>query len=58
MQFEDGRPGKLDSSTWEGMHLKTVSYIRCFIDMSMYNNFNEEKKAHELLEKINIMLDN
>ena len=26
--------------------------------MSLYNNFNEENKAHELLEKIDIMLEN
>ena len=26
--------------------------------MSLYNNFNEENKAHELWEKINIMLEN
>ena len=26
--------------------------------MSLYNNFNEEKKAHELWEKIGIMLEN
>ena len=54
----DGRPDKIDASTWEVMHLKTTSYIRCFINMSLYNNFNEENKAHELLEKINIMLEN
>ena len=40
------------------MHLKTTTYIRCFIDMSLYNNFNEENKAHELWEKIGIMLEN
>ena len=26
--------------------------------MSLYNNFNEENKAHELWEKIRIMLEN
>ena len=26
--------------------------------MTLYNNFNEEKKAHELWEKIGIMLEN
>ena len=35
--------------------MKTMVYIRCFIDMSLYNNFNEESKAHELWEKIIIM---
>ena len=40
------------------MHMKTTAYIRCFIDMSLYNNFNEESMAHELWEKIGIMLQN
>ena len=26
--------------------------------MSLYNNFNEEKKGHELWEKVRIMLEN
>ena len=26
--------------------------------MTLYNNFNEEKKAHELWEKIDIILEN
>ena len=58
VQFGDGRPDKIDALTWEVMHLKTTTYIWCFIDMSLYNNFNEEKKAHELWEKIGIMLEN
>ena len=58
VQFGDGRPDKIDAPTWEVMHLKTMAYIRCFIDMSLYNNFNEENKSHELWEKINIMLEN
>ena len=58
VQFGDGRPDKIDAPTWEVMHLKTTAYIRCFIDMSLYNNFNEENKAHELWEKIGIMLEN
>ena len=52
---------ELDSQhglTWEVMHLKTTTYNRCFIDMSSYNNFNKENKAHELWEEINIMLEN
>ena len=40
------------------MHLKTTTYIRCFIDRSLYNNLNEENKAHELWKKISIMLEN
>ena len=58
MQFGDGRPDKIDAPTWEVMHLKPTAYFRCFIDMSFYNNFNEENKAHELWEKIGIMLEN
>ena len=27
VQFEDGRPYKIDASTWEVMHLKTTTYI-------------------------------
>ena len=38
--------------------MKTTAYIRCFIDMSLYNNFNEESKAHELWDKISIMFQN
>ena len=38
--------------------MKTTAYIRCFIDMSLYNNFNEESKAHELWEKIGMSLYN
>ena len=40
------------------MHLKATTYIRCFIDMSLYNNFNEEKKVDILWEKIDIMFEN
>ena len=44
--------------TWEVMHMKTTTvYIRCFINMSLYNNFNEESKAHVLWEKIGTMLE-
>ena len=38
--------------------MKTSAYILCFIDMSLYNNFNEEKKGHELWDNIGIMLEN
>ena len=38
--------------------MKSMEYIRCFIYMSLYNNFNEENKAHELWEKLDIMLEN
>ena len=39
------------------MHLKAASYNRCFIDMSLYNNFNDKNKADVLWEKINIMFE-
>ena len=52
VQFGDQRPDKIDATTWEVMHMKTTAYIRCFIDMSLYNNFNEESQSHELWEKI------
>ena len=40
------------------MHLKTTTYIRCFIDMSLYNNFNEETKVDVLWKKIGFMFEN
>ena len=55
VQFGDKRPYKIDATVWEVMHMNTTPYIRCFIDMSLYNNFNEESKTHELQEKIGIM---
>ena len=42
------KPDKIDASTWEAMHLKAATYIRCFIDMSLYDNFNEENNAYVL----------
>ena len=42
----------IDTSTWDAMHLKTSAYIRCFIDMSLYNNFGDETRANELWRKI------
>ena len=55
VQFGDKRPDKIDATVCEVLQMKTTTYIRCFIDMSLYNNFNEESKAHELWEKIDIM---
>ena len=52
------RPDKIDATIREVMHMKTTTYIRCFIDMSPYNNFNEESQAHELWEKIGVMFQN
>ena len=45
MQFGDEKQDKIDASTLEVMHLKTTTYIRCFIDMHLYNKFNEETKV-------------
>ena len=43
VQFGDGRPDKIDAPTWEVIHLKETAYIQCFIDMSLYNDFNEDE---------------
>ena len=40
------------------MHLNTKIYVRCFIDMSLYNNFNEETKADVLWKKMDAMFEN
>ena len=40
------------------MHLKEAAYIRCFIDMSLYNNFDEETDANVLWKKIDVMFEN
>ena len=47
-QFGVGRLDKIDTVTWDVMHMKTTTYIGCFIDMSVYNNLNEENTAHVL----------
>ena len=39
VQFGDKRPDKINAATWEVMHMKTTTYIRCFINMCLYNNF-------------------
>ena len=45
MQKGQTKPDKMDAQIWEVMHLKATSYIRCFIEMILYNNFNEENKT-------------
>ena len=55
VQFGDGRLDKIDASTWDVMHLKKTTYTRCFIDMSLYNNFIEETNADVLWKKIDVM---
>ena len=58
MQFGKNKPYKNDASTWEVMHMKATIYIRCFIDMSLCNNFNEETKVIVLWKKIDVMFEN
>ena len=58
VQYDKAKLNKIDASTWEVMHLKAAAYIRCFIDMSLYNNFNEENMTCDLWEKICIMFKN
>ena len=44
---------RIDASTWEFMHLKAAAYVRCFIDMSLYNNFCWDMILHpELVQHI------
>ena len=49
---------KIDASTWEVLHLKAVGYIMCFIDMSLYNNFDDDNNVDVLWEKIDTMFGN
>ena len=58
VQFGDKRLHKIDAMTWEVLYMKATAYLRCFIDMPLYNNFNKENKPDELWEKIDIMLEN
>ena len=58
VQYDETKTDKIDASTWEVIHMKAATYIRCFIDMSLYNNFNEENKADILWEKIGTMFEN
>ena len=50
-------PDKIDASTWEVMHLKATAYIRCFIDMSLYNNVNDKTQTNDLWKKIGSMFE-
>ena len=40
------------------MHLKAATCIKCFINVSLYNNFNEENKVDVLWKKIGTMFEN
>ena len=48
----------LTTSMYRLIHLKLVTYIRCFIDMSLYNNCNEETNVEVLWKKIGSMFEN
>ena len=48
VQYGKIKLDKIDASNWEVVHLKAVAYVRCFIDMSLYNNFNKENKTDVL----------
>ena len=39
----------------EVLHLNTTTYIRCFIDMSPHNNFNEEIDVEVVFVKNNVV---
>ena len=58
VQYDNEKIDKINASTWEVMHLKAATYIRCFIDMSLYNNFDEETSADVLWKKIGVMFEN
>ena len=58
MEYDNEKPDKINASIGEIMHLKTIAYIWCFIDMSPYNNFNEETKVNVLWKKIKFMFKN
>ena len=49
VQFGDKRPDKIDATIWDVMYMKTTTYIRCFIDMSLYNNFVEISSSTSLI---------
>ena len=58
VQFGKSKPDKIDASTCEEMHMRAATYLRCFIDMSLYNNFREEADADFFCKKIGIMFEN
>ena len=45
VQYGKTKSDKIDVATWEVMHLKATTYMRCFINTSLYDNFNEENKV-------------
>ena len=58
VQYDKSKHKKIDAPTWEVLHLKATTYIRCFIDTSLYNNFDEEKDVYVLWKKIGFMFEN
>ena len=48
VQYGKDQLDKLDSLAWKAMHLKTTTYIWCFIDMSLYKTFNYETEVDVL----------
>ena len=58
VQHDKTKPDKIDEPTWEVMHLNTSAYIRCFICMSLYNNFNKEIDFDVPWKKIRVMFEN
>ena len=58
IQFGKSKANKINVVTWEVMHLKVATYVRCFVDMRLYNNFNEETNAEVLWKKIGFMFKN
>ena len=57
VQFRKNKSDKINASTWEGMHLEVGAYVRCFIDMSLYNNFDEETDVDVLWKKVDVMFE-
>ena len=57
VQYDKEKLDKIDALTWEAMHLKGVAYVRCFIDTSLYNNFNDELEADVFWKKIGTIFE-
>ena len=57
IQYSQDKLDKINALTWEAMHLKVVAYIRCFINMSLHNNFDNETQVDVLCKKIGSMFE-
>ena len=51
VQHGTNKPENIQALTWDAMHLETKTYIQCFEDMSLYNNFGDETKVNKLWRK-------